>query len=356
MRTGRAPGIDEVSPKKWKTAGDGSQDRVCFTWTRRVRARAALLLAVVAAPFGIDASLAQSYPARSVTLVVPFPAGGRTDLTARAVADFLKDAVGQPVLVVNKPGASGVLGAKEVAGAAPDGYTIGLFSTGFLTTQYTVATPTNVKDYELVALVNQDPAAVAASAATGWTSVKEVIAAGKAKPRSIRVGINPGNSAHIFAAAFAKAAGLDMIYVPFKGGSERAAAIAGGHIDLDFDFVAPMKPLRDAGKLRVLAVAAEKRVDLYRDIPTFKEQGVNFVIHSWHGVFAPKGTPEPVLATLERALAKVARDPKFAAQMEKLLLGVQYMDRKAFSAFFASQDAQFKSLIQDLGLMAKRGQ
>lgn len=296
---------------------------------------------------------AQSYPAKTVTLIVPFPAGGRTDLTARALAGALKDELRQPVVVVNKPGASGVLGAREVAGAQADGYTLGLFSTGFLTTQYTVPTPTTVRDYEFVALVNYDPAAMAASAASGWTSVAQVIAAGKAKPKSIKVGINPGSSAHIFAGAFVKKAGLEVLYVPFKGGSERASAIAGGHIDLDFDIVAPMRPLMEAGKLRVLAVAADERVDLYPQIPTFKEQGVDLTIYSWHGVFAPKGTPAPVLATIDTRLQRISQNPKFLADMEKLLLGVRYMGRRDFAAFFAEQDAQFKPLIQDLGLMAK---
>jgi tripartite-type tricarboxylate transporter receptor subunit TctC len=296
---------------------------------------------------------AQSYPAKTVTLIVPFPAGGRTDLTARALAEALKDELGQPVVVVNKPGASGVLGAREVAGAQADGYTLGLFSTGFLTTQYTVPTPTTVRDYEFVALVNYDPAAMAASAASGWTSVAQVIAAGKAKPKSIKVGINSGSSAHIFAGAFVKKAGLDVLYVPFKGGSERATAIAGGHIDLDFDIVAPMRPLMEAGKLRVLAVAADERVDLYPQIPTFKEQGVDLTLYSWHGVFAPKGTPAPVLAAIDTALQRISQNPKFLAAMEKLLLGVRYMGRRDFAVFFAEQDAQFKPLIQDLGLMAK---
>lgn len=323
-----------------------------------MKARSSVLgiavLLVAAAALSVDAA-AQGFPAKAITLIVPFPPGGRTDLTARAVADSMKDELRQPVIIVNKPGASGVLGAIEVAGAAPDGYTLGFFSTGFLTTQYTVQTPTHVKDYELVSLINYDPAAAAASAATGWTTVQQVIAAGKAKPRSVRVGINPGNSAHIFAAAFARAAGLDVIYVPFKGGSERAAAIAGGHIDLDFDIVAPMKSLLDAGKLRVLGVAAEQRVDLYRQIPTFKEQGVDLVIYSWHGVFAPKGTPAAVLTALDASLGKVARSPRFIAQMEKLLLGVRYMNRQEFANFFSDQDTQFKPLIQTLGLMVSPG-
>ncbi len=295
-------------------------------------------------------AFAQAYPTKAVTFVVPFPAGGRTDLTARAVAQFLKSELGQPVVIVNKPGASGVLGAKEVAGSAPDGYTLGFFSTGFLTTQYTVPTPTSVKEYELVALMNYDPAAVAASTAKGWKTLAEVVSSGKAKPRALRVGINPGSSAHIFAAAFCNAAGIEVTYVPFKGGSERAAALAGGHIDLDFDIVAPMKAMRDAGKLRVLGIAAAERVDLYRDLPTMREQGVDLVIHSWHGVFAPKGTAPATLAALESALERVARRREFVDQMATQLLGVRYMSRADFARFFAEQDAQFLSLIEKLGL------
>ena len=305
--------------------------------------------AVVAASLSMGA-VAQTYPAGPVTLVVPFPPGGRTDLTARVVAQFLKNELGQPVVVVNKPGASGVLGAKEVARAAPDGRTLGFFSTGFLTTQYTVPTPTDVKEYELVALVNYDPAAVAGSVAKGWQSLGQVLAVAKAKPRSLRVGINPGSSAHIFAAAFCEAAGIEATFVPFKGGSERAAAIGGGHIDLDFDIVAPMKAMREAGKLRILGIAADKREELYRDIPTMREQGVDLSIHSWHGVFAPKGTASPVLATVEKALEKVARQREFVDQMAAQLLGVRYMNRAEFARFFAEQDAQFKPLIQKLGL------
>lgn len=293
----------------------------------------------------------QSYPGKAVTFIVPFPPGGRTDLTARAVGQFLKDELGQPIVIVNKAGASGVLGAKEVAAAAPDGYTLGFFSTGFLTTQYTVPTPTDVKEYELVALINFDPAAVAASAAKGWKSVPEVLAAAKAKPGSVRVGINPGSSAHIFAAAFCNVAGLEVTYVPFKGGAERAAAIAGGHIDLDFDIVAAMKPMRDAGKLRILGIAAESRSPLYPDLATLREQGVDLALYSWHGVFAPKGTPMNVLAVLEAALDKVSRNAQFIQQMHAALLGVRYMNRAEFIRFFQAQDSQFKPLIQKLGLM-----
>src|SRR6185295_8810087 len=127
-------------------------------------------------------AFAQAYPSKAVNFIVPFPPGGRTDLTARAVGQFLKDELRQPVVIVNKPGASGVLGAREVSAAAPDGYTLGFFSTGFLTTQYTVPTPTDVRDYELVALINYDPAAIAASSARGWKTISQVLAAAKSRP------------------------------------------------------------------------------------------------------------------------------------------------------------------------------
>lgn len=296
--------------------------------------------------------IAQTYPTKPVTLVVPFPAGGRTDLTGRVLAQHLRNELGQPVVVVNKPGASGVLGAKEVASAGPDGYTLGVFSTGFLTTQYTVPTPTNAREYEFIALINMDPAAVAAPAARGWNNLQELVVAGRANPGKLRVGINPGSSAHIFAAAFAHAAKLDVLYVPFKGGGERAVALAGGHIDVDFDIVAPLRPMSEAGKVRILAVAAERRVELYRDIATMREQGVDLVISSWHGVFAPRGTPPAVIATVSAALEKVARDREFVEQMNKLLLGVHYLGSQDFVRFFAGEDEVFKALIEKLGLHA----
>jgi tripartite-type tricarboxylate transporter receptor subunit TctC len=295
-------------------------------------------------------SFAQSYPAKPISLVVPYPAGGRTDITARAVAQYLHDELGQPVIVVNKPGASGVLGAKYAVSAAADGYTLGFFSTGFLTTQYTVPAPTNGKDYELVALINFDPAAIAASAAKGWKTLAELVNYARRNPNGLRVGINAGGLVHVFAAAFCIKAGLDVVYVPFRGGAERTVALAGGHIDADFDIVAPMIPLMNAGKLKVLAIASDRRSHLYKDIPTMREQGVDLVISSWHGIFAPKGTPANVISALDGALEKVAHNPKFSDQMSALVLGIRYMNQREFTQFFAEQDALFKSLIDKLGL------
>src|SRR6185437_509876 len=123
-------------------------------------------------------------------LIVPYPPGGRTDLTGRAVAQYLKTELGQPFVVLNKPGAGGVLGAKEVASANPDGYTLGIFSTGFLTAQYTVPTPTSAADYEMVALVNEDPAVIAVPQATDWKTLPDLLQYVRVNPGKLRVGID----------------------------------------------------------------------------------------------------------------------------------------------------------------------
>ena len=295
-------------------------------------------------------SRAQDYPTKTITLVVPYPPGGRTDLCGRAVAEFLKAELGQTVVVVNKPGASGVLGAREVSGAVPDGYTLGIFSTGFMTAQYTVPTPTKVADYELISLINIDPAVVAVPEARGWKTLADFLKFAKDNPGKLRVGIDAGSSAQIFAAAFVEKAGINVIQVPFRGGGERTVALAGGHIDADFDILAPLKTMREAKKVRVLGIAADKRVDEYADIPTMKEGGVDLSISSWHGVFAPKDTPPKVIARVSTALGKVAADPQFQKKMNDLLLGVRYLDTPQFKTFFAQNDKVTLDLIRKLGL------
>jgi tripartite-type tricarboxylate transporter receptor subunit TctC len=294
---------------------------------------------------------AQDYPAKPVSLVVPYPAGGRTDLTGRAVAQYLKGELGQPVVVINKPGAGGVLGAKEVASASPDGYTLGIFSTGFLTAQYTVPTPTSAAEYEMVALVNEDPAVVAVPAAMDWKSLTDLLQYGRANPGKLRVGIDPGSSAQIFAAAFVDKAVLEVLYVPFRGGGERTVALAGGHIHVDFDILAPLKTMREAGKVRVLAVASTQRVPEYSEIPTMAEQGIDLAISSWHGVFAPRGTPAPAIARISSALRRVADNPDFRERMRNLQLGVKYLDTAQFREFFAESDRINLALIRKLGLL-----
>src|SRR3981189_21279 len=173
------------------------------------------------------------YPAKPVSLVVPFSAGGRTDVIGRIVAQHLQPALGKPIAVVNKPGASSVLGANEVAEAKPDGYSLGFFSAAAVPAQYTVPTLMSLKNDELIAIVNSDPAAIAVADKAPWQTLKDLVDDARTKPGQLKIGMIPGASAQIFAAGLARAAGIDLINVPFKGDSEGAVALAGRHIEIN---------------------------------------------------------------------------------------------------------------------------
>ena len=197
---------------------------------QRRSALAAALVAILALA-AADAAAQAAYPNKPVSLIVPFPAGGRTDLIARMVAQPLAEQLKVAAVVVNRPGASSVLGSQEVAQARPDGYTVGFFSSAAVTAQYTVPTPMNLADYELVSIVNVDPAAVAVQAGAPWKTLAELVAFARKNPEQVRIGMIPGASAQIFAGGLAQAADIRMINVPFKGDADGAIALAGGHIE-----------------------------------------------------------------------------------------------------------------------------
>ena len=307
----------------------------------------AVVLLALALPIGTAHA---AYPEKAVTFLVPFPPGGRTDLTARLITQHLSKHLGQAAVVVNKSGAGGVLGAKEVAAAAPDGYTLGIFSTAVVTAQYTVPTPTDLKDYAAIAVVNVDPMALAVKSDAPWQTLKELVAYGRANPGKLRIGMIPGASAQIFAAGFANAAGLQGTFVPYKGDAPGAAALAGGHIDVHVAVPVSYQALVEAKKVRMLGVAAESRSALYRDVPTFRENGVDFVIGSFHVVFAPRGTPAAVLDTLERAIERTMREPELIKQMANSSLGHAYLNRKETATFLARQDAVYRQVIDAVGM------
>lgn len=309
---------------------------------------AALLAAIFVSPAVV---VAAAYPVKSVTFIVPFPAGGRTDLIGRMFALHLSKSLGVTVVIVNKPGASGVLGAQEVKQAPPDGYTLGFFSTSIVTSQYTVATPVALKDFEAISIVNEDPAAIAINSNAPWKSLRELVDYAKKNQGKLRIGMIPGASAQIFAGGFTKAAGVQMVMVPFKGDVDGAIALAGGHIDVHVAVPVSYKALADAGKIRILGVAADSRSPLYKDLPTFKENGVDLVIGAFHGVFAPKGTPAEALNTISAALGRVANSAELIDQMNAAGAGVVYLGRPDATAYLARQDQVYKRVIEDLGMM-----
>lgn len=308
---------------------------------------AAVLLVGLGCVIGVASA---AYPEKPITMIVPFPPGGRTDLTARFVAQYLSRHIRQSVAIVNKPGAGGVLGAKEVAAATPDGYTLGMFSSAVVTAQYTVASPTNLADYVPIAVVNIDPMALAVKYDAPWKTLAELVSYTQTNPGKLRVGMIPGASAQIFAGGFDKMANAKTVHVPFKGDADGVAALAGGHIDAHVAVPVSYKSLAEAKKIRILAVAATQRSQLYNDIPTFRENGVDFVIGSFHIVFAPKGTPADVQAKLAQALANTMQETELGKQMAAANLGFAYMDQKETARFLAQQDELHRRLIDELGM------
>lgn len=311
-----------------------------------------MFLLVVSLLFPFSMSYGQEYPSKSIELIVPFDPGGRSDLVGRIVAESIEKYLNQRVIVINKPGAGGVLGAKYVAQSKPDGYTIGFFSNGVVTTQYTMVTPTDLKEYDPVSLVNADPAALAVAIKTGWKRVDEMIKFAQKNPGVVTMGMTPGASSHLFAAFFAKTANIEVKYVPFKGGKEKNVAVAGGHVDAAMDAVGPLKPLADAGKLLILGITGDERDPLYKEIPTLKEQGMDCVIGSWQGIFAPKGVPPRILDILDRAATRMIQDKGFKDRMNKVEMGIKYLNRDSFVKFLEKEDVIQKKLVQEVGLYA----
>ena len=325
---------------------------------QRIRAFAALT-AVFASAYMVagdglvqmNAKAQNAYPAKTVTVIVPFSAGGRTDLTARSVVEGLQEHLGGNVVVINKSGAGGVVGSRQVAAAAPDGYTAGIFSSAVVSAQYTVKDGTDLADYKIAGVVESSPAALAVRKDADWNSLSELVEYCKKNPGELKIGMIPGASAQVFAGGFADAAGCEATMVPFDSDAPGVAALAGQHIDAHVAVPASYKPLIEAGQIKVLGVAADERMTTFPDIPTMPEQGVDLVIGSFHALYLPKDTPEEILASLEDALGKAMKEEKVVERMANVGLGPLFMDREAGKAFLAKQDAAYKKLISSLGLM-----
>ena len=312
---------------------------------------AGLLLGIAAGLVGLTPAAAQAdYPSKAITMIVPFPAGGRTDLVGRIVAQELTKKIGKAVAVVNKPGASSVLGAREVADSAADGYTLGFFSTSAVTSQYTVPTPISLSNFELVAIVNTDPAAVAVQYAAPWKTLKDLVEDAKKNPGKYRIGMIPGASAQIFAAGLENAAGVKMINVPFKGDSDGAVALAGGHIDVHVAVPVSYKSLEAARKVRMLAVADTAPSPLYGNLPTFRDNGVDLVIGAFHGVYVPKATPRAVIDKLADALGQTMQSKDVHTNMDNAGAGLAFLRGAEAKAFLAKQDDTYRGIIDRLGL------
>jgi tripartite-type tricarboxylate transporter receptor subunit TctC len=295
---------------------------------------------------------AARYAQRPVRLVVPFPPGGAIDAMSRPVAEALGRELGQSVVVENKVGAAGNIGAAQVAKAAPDGYTllVGTSATHGANPSLFARLPYDaVGDFEFISLWGSVPNVLVVNAASGPQSLDELVQQARREPGKLTyASAGTGTSLHLAGVLFEKAAGVGLTHVPYKGGAPASMDLMGGNVAMMFDTVSVSLPNLRAGKLRALAVAAPERHFALPDVPTFSELGFKGVeAATWAGVFAPKGTPAPILDELRAAHAKVLADKKVQDALRAN--GVQLMpwQGERFRAFVTAETLRWAQVVKD---------
>ena len=319
-----------------------------FPFTRRT----ALQLAALALASVAGAAHAQAWPSKPVSLVVPFPAGGTTDVLARALAERLSPAIGQPVIVENKPGAGATIGADYVAKAKADGHTllIGAVHHTIASSVYKKLPYDFQKGFEPVTVIAMVPNVLVVNARTPAKNVNELVALIKAKPAEASYGSNGnGTAQHLIGTQFQQQTGTRLQHIPYKGSGPLATDLLGGQILMSFDTITPVLPHIKAGKLRPLAVTTAKRSPALPDVPTLQEAGLkDFDIGTWFGGLAPVGTPKPVLDRLSAEATKIIQSPDFRKRMDDI--GAQPVGNSP-----AEMAAQIRSETDKFSVLVKAG-
>jgi tripartite-type tricarboxylate transporter receptor subunit TctC len=327
-----------------------------------VRLRSLLLAAAavtaLAASFGASAQAQAPWPAKPIRFVVPFATGGVSDGVARLVAQRLADRLGQSVVVENRPGVSGIVGTQAVARSAPDGYTLmgGTITTHAVNPFFTKNLGYHpVNDFIPVTLVGMVSNVLVVPADSRFNSVSQVVAELKAKPDALTYGTaGAGTSQHLSGQLFQSITGTRMRQVMYKGGSQAMVDLVGGQIDMVFETVAAARPMIDAKRVKVLGVTSANRLPSLPGVPTLDEAGApRFEMQSWQGVFAPAGTPRPIVDRLSREISAIVNTPEVQDRLRTF--GVEPDGRQvdAFTAFQQAEIAKWTKVVQDAGIQAE---
>jgi len=294
------------------------------------------------------------YPTRPITLIDPYPPGGTLDIQARAFAAIAEKLLGQPVVVVNKPGAAGMIGSAEGAKAAPDGYTLTVGCTAnTCTIEWEIANgrkpPVNKESFILIGSFTLSPTLVVVPYNSPWKTLADLIkdCQAKADHYAFSSGGLYGMS-HIPAEILMKAAGFKARHVPYKGGGPALSAIVGGHVDFATQFPPTSIPLYRGNKLRVLAVQSDKRLKSIPEVPTVKELGVDAEFYAWVGIMTPKGTPREIVEKLRGVVARAAQDEAFVKAIENLGDEVRYMNDQELDKHWDHESETFGKLYKEL--------
>ncbi|CAB3835335.1 Bug family tripartite tricarboxylate transporter substrate binding protein [Achromobacter mucicolens] len=321
-----------------------------------------ILAAAAALAFAASSPVhAADLPAnRPITLIVPFAAGGGVDGMGRLLAERLRSELPQGVVVENKPGASGMLGAAAVVRAAPDGATLLLGSAGE-TAINPLVFKTKMqyqpeKDLAPVALIARVPNVLVANPKLPVASVEQLVAYGRAHPDKLTYATSGvGNPQHLNGELLQSLAGIKMVHVPYKGAAAQLVDVAAGSVDLTFVSLAGALPFIKSGKVKPLAVTSAKRASFAPDIPALAEYAPlkDYALENWFGVFVPAGTPPQVQQKLAAAIGRALKDEKFVASIRELGGEVQPMSQDAFRAFIKAQTAVFAKVVADGNITAE---
>lgn len=308
-----------------------------------------LLAYLAVASLGVLAPLpvAAQYPSRPIELVVPSSPGGGTDIMARVFADAAKKYTSQPMIVSNRPGASGAIGMGEVQRAPADGYKVSVLISELAIIPAMGLAKYTFADFIPIAGLNADPATITVRADAPWSTIEELIAHARKNPGVVSMGNSGvGSIWHLTAAAVEDKSGTQFSHVPFQGSAPSVLALLGGHVDAIVVSPAEIASYVAAGKLKALVVMADKRLSgLYEKVPTFKERNVDLSLGTWRGLGVVKGTPPEVVNQLRDVARKTAADPAYLEAMQKANLTPIYSDPQAFGSYMAAQSDFFGKLL-----------
>ena len=314
-------------------------------------------IAALAAGGAARGQPAPAYPTQTVQIVVPYTAGGSTDVLARALAEALRRHFDKPFVVVDKPGASGMIGADFVAKARPDGHTLLMGYTGEIVVapQLYANASYRPSDFAPIALAGETPLILIARQDLPAATLADFVALARGAPGRFNFGLaGTGSPAHFANALLSRLAGITIVQVPYKGSGQAVADIIARQVDLFFSGLAPVVPQLQAGTLKAYAVTGERRAPAAPAVPTMAELGyAGFDLSGWFGLFAPAGTPAPVIERLKRATLDALDGAALRAAMALQGVAVRPLADQALADFIAAETAKYRRLIAELGISAE---
>lgn len=322
-----------------------------MTSIRKTTRRHLIQVLALAATMASGAAMAQAWPSKPISLIVPFPAGGTTDVLARALAEKLQQSLGQPVIVESKPGAGATLGADYVVKSKPDGYTllVGAVHHTIASSVYKKLPYDFQKDLAPITTIALVPNVLVVNATTPVKNVAELVALLKSQPGKHNYGSNGnGTAQHLIGTQFENMTGTEFDHIPYKGSGPLATDLLGGQITMSFDTVTPVLPHIKAGKLRPLAVTTAKRSSALPDVPTLEEAGLKgFNIGTWFGVLAPAATPKDIVTRLNTEMVKIIQSAEFRKRMAEIGAEPIGDSTDHMAAQIKSETEKFAKLVKD---------